>query len=127
MIRLHGALGQRLPVRRRTRQGDYAAHGSSTYSTGVGDPIDTISKSDSGLSPRGETYSVFCYADDPIIASTTSTEYTLCGFLAHHCNRFACCKYHRGRQAKVGPGGKVGHPHHSKYGECYGTNDDASF
>ena len=28
----------------------------------------------------------------------------------------------QGRQAKVGPRGKVGHPHHSKSGECYGTN-----
>ena len=26
----------------------------------------------------------------------------------------------RRRQAKVGPRGKVGHPHHSKSGECYG-------
>ena len=33
----------------------------------------------------------------------------------------------RGRQAKVGPRGKVGHPHHSKYGEGYGKNNDASF
>ena len=33
----------------------------------------------------------------------------------------------RGRQAKVGPGGKVGHPHHSKSGECYGKNNYASF
>ena len=33
----------------------------------------------------------------------------------------------RGRQAKVGAIGKVGHPHHSKYGEGYGKNDDASF
>ena len=33
----------------------------------------------------------------------------------------------RGRQAKVGPRGKVGHPHHSKYGEGYDKNNDASF
>ena len=32
---------------------------------------------------------------------------------------------YRGRQAKVGPRGKVGHPHHSKSGECYGKNNDA--
>ena len=33
----------------------------------------------------------------------------------------------RGRQAKLGPVGKVGHPNHSKSGECYGKNNDASF
>ena len=39
-----------------------------------GDLIDTtVSKSDRGISLRGETYSVFCYADDLLIASTTST------------------------------------------------------
>ena len=58
-IRLHGALGQRLPVRRGTRQG------------GLSSPW--IFKSDRGISLRGETYSVFCYANDLLIASTTST------------------------------------------------------
>ena len=38
-----------------------------------GDIINTISKSGRGLSQRGKTYSVFCYADDLLIASTTST------------------------------------------------------
>ena len=37
------------------------------------DLIYTISKSDRGISLRGKTYSVFCYADDLPIASTTST------------------------------------------------------
>ena len=27
----------------------------------------------------------------------------------------------------MGPRGKLGHPHHSKYGEGYGKNNDASF
>ena len=70
-IRLHGALGQRLPVRRGTRQGGLSS--PWIFNVFYGDLIDTISKSDRGISLRGETYSVFCYADDLLIASTTST------------------------------------------------------
>ena len=35
------------------------------------DLIDNISHSDRGISLRGETYNVFCYADDLLITSTT--------------------------------------------------------
>ena len=35
-------------------------------------------------------------------------------------NKVGICRGCRGRQAKVGPRGKVGHHHHSKYGESYG-------
>ena len=67
-IRLHGALGQRLPVKRGTRQG-----GRSPWIFNVlyEDLIDNISHSDRGISLRGETYNVFCYADDLLITSTT--------------------------------------------------------
>ena len=70
-IRLHGALGQRRPVRRATRQGGLSS--PWIFNVFYWDLSDTISKSDRGISPRGETYSVFCYADDLLIASTTST------------------------------------------------------
>ena len=70
-IRLHGALGQRLSIRRGTRQGGLSS--PRTFNVFYGDLIDTISKSDRGISLRGETYSVFCYTDDLLIASTTST------------------------------------------------------
>ena len=70
-IRLHGALGQILSVRRGTRQGGLSS--PRIFNVFYGDLIDTISKSDRGISLRGETYSVFCYTDDLLIASTTST------------------------------------------------------
>ena len=69
--RLHGALGQRLPDRRGIRQGGLSS--PWIFNVFYGDVIDTISMSNSGISLRGETYSVFCYADDLLIASTTST------------------------------------------------------
>ena len=69
-IRLHGALEQILAVRRGTLQGGLSI--SRICNVFYGDLIDTISKSDRGIYMRGETYSVFCYAGDLLIASTTS-------------------------------------------------------
>ena len=68
-IRLHGGLGQRLSVKRGTRQGGL----SSPWICNVfyEDLIDNISHSDRGISLRGETYNVLCYADALLITSTT--------------------------------------------------------
>ena len=68
-IRLHGALGQRLPVKRGTRQGGLSS--PWIFNVFYEDLIDNISHSDRGISLRGETYNVFCYADDLLITSTT--------------------------------------------------------
>ena len=68
-IRLHGTLGQRLPVKRGTRQGGLSS--PWIFNLLYEDLINNISHSDSGISLRGETYNVFCYADDLLITSTT--------------------------------------------------------
>ena len=68
-IRLHGTLGQRLHVKRGTRQGGLSSPG--IFNVFYEDLIDNISHSDRGISLRAETYNVICYADDLLITSTT--------------------------------------------------------
>jgi hypothetical protein len=69
-IRMNGVLGRSIRVRRGTRQGGLTS--PFIFNVFYEELVDHINKSECGVSVGSNCFSVFCYADDLLIASTTA-------------------------------------------------------
>ena len=70
-VRWNGALGHEIQIKKGTRQGGISS--PFLFNVFYQDMITILTETVGGIRIDGTSYSVFCYADDILVASTTTT------------------------------------------------------